>query len=200
MKKGLKENKGFSLVELLVALLIMAVIAGTAITLFGGILDTSKGRADTETAENIKRAILTYVNASGDTNLSCLGVAATAVGATEGTTTSEDLLKRLAVQFSIVPGSPDTIVFPTDSPAEAYESFATVATGTKTEGTDANFVVDPTDLKGKYGPFLDVTKDPAPTQSGVDGWDITVNTVTQAITVTARQSTDADKNVVTISN
>jgi type IV pilus assembly protein PilA len=68
MKKMLKENKGFSLVELLIALLIMAVIAGTAITLFGGVLDSSKVGADRETAESIKRAILTYMNASNDTD------------------------------------------------------------------------------------------------------------------------------------
>jgi type IV pilus assembly protein PilA len=58
------------LVELLIALLIMAVIAGTAITLFGGVLDSSKIGADRETAEAIKRAILTYINASNDTNFS----------------------------------------------------------------------------------------------------------------------------------
>lgn len=72
MKKMLKENKGFSLVELLIALLIMAVIAGTAITLFGGVLETSKSGADKETAESIKRALLTYVNASNDVDLSAL--------------------------------------------------------------------------------------------------------------------------------
>ena len=66
MKKMLKENKGFSLVELLIALLIMAVIAGTAITMFGGVLDSSKVGADRETAEAIKRAILTYMNATND--------------------------------------------------------------------------------------------------------------------------------------
>jgi len=74
MKKLLKENKGFSLVELLVALLIMAVIAGTAITLFGGVLETSKVRADNETAESVKRSILTYMNASNDINLKALGM------------------------------------------------------------------------------------------------------------------------------
>ncbi|NLV62146.1 MAG: type II secretion system protein, partial [Clostridiaceae bacterium] len=54
MKKMLKQNKGFSLVELLVAILIMAVIAATAITLFGGVLGSSRENADKETAENIK--------------------------------------------------------------------------------------------------------------------------------------------------
>lgn len=74
MKKMLKENKGFSLVELLIALLIMAVIAGTAITLFGGVLETSKSGADKETAASIERALLTYVNASNDVDLNCLGI------------------------------------------------------------------------------------------------------------------------------
>ena len=42
MKGFFKQNKGFSLVELLIALLIMAIIAATAITLFGGVLETSQ--------------------------------------------------------------------------------------------------------------------------------------------------------------
>jgi type IV pilus assembly protein PilA len=93
MKKMLKENKGFSLVELLIALLIMAVIAGTAITLFGGVLDSSKVGADRETAEAIKRAILTYMNATNDTDFSCIDI--------DSTKDAQDLLKALADKIEI---------------------------------------------------------------------------------------------------
>ncbi|NLY18536.1 MAG: prepilin-type N-terminal cleavage/methylation domain-containing protein [Clostridiaceae bacterium] len=94
MKKILKGNKGFSLVELLIALLIMAVIAGTAITLFGGVLESSKVRADNETAESIKRAILTYINVSNDIDLSCLGV-------TNGEGNDQALISALAKSIEI---------------------------------------------------------------------------------------------------
>ena len=84
MKGFFKQNKGFSLVELLIALLIMAIIAATAITLFGGVLETSRGGADRETADAIKRAILTYMNAANDPDLSALGI--------EGGTTQSQIL------------------------------------------------------------------------------------------------------------
>lgn len=71
----LRENKGFSLVELMIALLIMAVIAGTAITLFINILETGKSGADRETAVTIQRALRHYISASNDVDLSCLGIA-----------------------------------------------------------------------------------------------------------------------------
>lgn len=194
MKKILKENKGFSLVELLVALLIMAVIAGTAITLFGGVLDTSKGRADAETAENIKRAILTYINASGDSNLSCLGV-----DEDDDDTPSKLVLDRLSTQFTIESG--EDIDFP-DAPAGAYPGFADDPTTDGKEtvlSTVAAGDIDSTDLPGKYGPFLDITKDPSPTQNGMLGWVITVDPVTQAITVeTVKDSEDKDECKVII--
>jgi len=73
MKRYFKSNiKGFSMIELLVALLIMAVIAGIAISLYGGILNNAKGNADTETAKEIKKQIIIYMNASNDMNLSCI--------------------------------------------------------------------------------------------------------------------------------
>jgi len=177
MKKMLRENKGFSLVELLVALLIMAVIAGTAITLFGGILDTSKGRADKETAENIKRAVLTYINASGDTDLSALGVES-------GVTTSKVLCDALSCQFEIAAAGTTFVA----APAGSYTGF--IQPDDKTTANPA------ADLPGKYGPFLDVTKDTKPTQSGMNGWIITVHEVTQAITVTPEET--ATSCVVTI--
>lgn len=125
MKKLLKENKGFSLVELLIALLIMAVIAGTAITLFGGVLETSKVRADNETAESIKRAILTYMNASNDTNLSCLGLAS-------GSGNDAALISILSKKIEVTETAANT--------SGAAISGATV---------DAN------DIKGSYGPFFE---------------------------------------------
>lgn len=167
MKKMLKENKGFSLVELLVALLIMAVIAATAITLFGGVLDTSKGRADAETAENIKRAILTYMNASGDNDLSAIGVVS-------GTTTSKQLCDALSCQFEITETAGTN--FPGTKPTGSYTNFELPNDVPSTS-------VDSTDMAGTYGPFLDVTKDCRPTQSGKDGWVITIDSVMQAITV-----------------
>lgn len=154
MKKILKGNKGFSLVELLIALLIMAVIAGTAITLFGGVLETSKGGADRETAESIKRAILTYLNASNDTNFSALGINASHNGADGADAT---LVAALA----------ETIVI------------SDVDHETKCGGNET--IKDGDDMVGKYGPFLEEAVEP--TQNGITGWDIDIDVLTQIITV-----------------
>ncbi|MGI6050773.1 MAG: prepilin-type N-terminal cleavage/methylation domain-containing protein, partial [Acetivibrionales bacterium] len=93
MKGFFKQNKGFSLVELLIALLIMAIIAATAITLFGGVLETSRGGADRETADAIKRAILTYMNAANDPDLSALGI--------DGDSMSQTVVNQLACKVTI---------------------------------------------------------------------------------------------------
>lgn len=151
MKKILKQNKGFSLVELLIALLIMAVIAGTAITLFGGVLETSKGGADRETAESIKRAILTYMNASNDTKLNALNK-------TSDTTLISSLSKRIEI---------------TDDGAGGLQSSVTSGT-----------TIDISVVKGTFGPFLE-RENIKPTQDGKTGWTITVDPVTQIISVEA---------------
>jgi len=72
--ENVKKNKGFSLAELMIALLIMVVIAATAITLFSGILETGKSGADREAAAFIERALRNYISASNDIDLSCLGI------------------------------------------------------------------------------------------------------------------------------
>lgn len=67
--KKLKNNKGFSLVELLIVIAIMGVLAVIAFNMFGGVLTNSKKRADDQQAKNIEKAILTYCIDSNDWNL-----------------------------------------------------------------------------------------------------------------------------------
>lgn len=62
-------NKGFSLVELLIVIAIMGVLAVLAFNMFGGVLSNSKKRADDQMAKNIGRALLTYCIDSGDWDL-----------------------------------------------------------------------------------------------------------------------------------
>lgn len=67
--KKLKNNKGFSLVELLIVIAIMGVLAVIAFNMFGGVLTSSKKKADDQMAQNIAKGILTYCIDSNDWTL-----------------------------------------------------------------------------------------------------------------------------------
>lgn len=70
MKKMLKNQKGFSLVELLIVIAIMGVLAAVAFSMFAGVLGNSKRRADERTADQIAKSITAYMVDTGDTDLS----------------------------------------------------------------------------------------------------------------------------------
>ena len=163
MKGFFKQNKGFSLVELLIALLIMAIIAATAITLFGGVLETSRGGADRETADAIKRAILTYMNAANDPDLSALGIK------DDGSSQSQVLVDQLACKVTIADDN-------TSSIKKIDGSNANPATGTAADN----------EIPGTFGPFLE-EEGVKPTQAGMNGWDITIDKVNQIIEVKAAE-------------
>ena len=179
MRKILKENKGFSLVELLVAILIMAVIAATAIALFGGVLDSSRKSADEETAESIKRAILTYMNMSNDVDLSAIGVEA------GGTTESSDLIEKLCCTITIK----DSASGNTKDATFKASTLVTVTPPANVTGKG-----DASDLSGDYGPFLDPTKDLTTKTPGTNGWAIDIDKDAQVITVKAVEN-EADAKV-----
>ena len=69
MKKMLKNKKGFSLVELVIVIAIMGVLAAVAISMFNGMIQRSRRQADATRAQQIQKAIVTYITESGDTNL-----------------------------------------------------------------------------------------------------------------------------------
>ncbi len=74
MKKMLKNQKGFSLVELLIVIAIMGVLAALAFSMFAGILGNSRRRADERTADQIAKALTSYIVESGDTDLGILSL------------------------------------------------------------------------------------------------------------------------------
>lgn len=60
-----KKRKGFTLIELIIVLAVMAIIAAIAIPNFAAVRDSSKKKADTQSCETIKRISLTLI-AQGD--------------------------------------------------------------------------------------------------------------------------------------
>ncbi len=172
MRKMLKENKGFSLVELLVAILIMAVIAGTAITLFGGVLNSSRENADKETAESIKRAILTYMNSTNDVDLDCLGIS--------DSNASSLLIQRLGLELKIE----NTLAEPpTNAKQVTYKKPQQADASVLPATNPATDIGDASDINGSFGPFLDAMKDMNPKRPGTQGWAIKIDSEMQVVTV-----------------
>lgn len=63
IKKGLKNNKGFTLIELIIVIAILGILAAIAIPRFSKVQMNSKKNADVVTAKNIAKAVQTaYIN------------------------------------------------------------------------------------------------------------------------------------------
>ena len=94
-KKRLNNNKGFSLIELLIVIGIMGVLAVIAFNMFGGVLNNSKRRADEQQAQIIQKALLTYCVDSNDWSLNGTFGTSNADICTSGTTKDKQLLSVL---------------------------------------------------------------------------------------------------------
>lgn len=70
MKKMLKSKKGFSLIELLIVVAILAILAAVSINLFGGVLSKQKAKTDKGAASYVQTAIQTYIAETDDSDLS----------------------------------------------------------------------------------------------------------------------------------
>ncbi len=101
-KKRLNNNKGFSLIELLIVIAIMGVLAVIAFNMFGGVLTNSKKRADDQQALVIQKALLAYCVDSGDWKLN--KCTSDAQGTTKITITSTDSLITAMLKEMYVDG------------------------------------------------------------------------------------------------
>ncbi|TYQ13239.1 UNVERIFIED_CONTAM: type IV pilus assembly protein PilA [Acetivibrio alkalicellulosi] len=72
MKKMLKNQKGFSLIELLIVIAIMGVLAAIAFSMFSGVFSNTQRRADERTADQIAKAIAAYMVDTNDGDLTKL--------------------------------------------------------------------------------------------------------------------------------
>jgi len=73
MKKMLKSKKGFSLIELLIDVAILAILAAISINLFGGVLNRQKDKSDLAAASYLQKALQTYIAETDDSDLSHIG-------------------------------------------------------------------------------------------------------------------------------
>jgi type IV pilus assembly protein PilA len=91
MKKMLKSKKGFSLIELLIVVAILAILAAISINLFGGVLNRQKDKSDLAAASYLQKALQTYIAETDDDDLSD-------IGGSDATTVAEKLSKGVEIK------------------------------------------------------------------------------------------------------
>ncbi|WP_010251322.1 type II secretion system protein [Acetivibrio cellulolyticus] len=69
MKKIIKRNSGFSLIELLIVIAIIGVLSVLAFSMFTGVLHNSRKKADEHQALVIQKAVISYMLQSQDFKL-----------------------------------------------------------------------------------------------------------------------------------
>jgi len=135
---------------LVIVIAIMGVLAAVAIQMFNGMIQRSRRQADNTRAQQIQKAIVTYMAEVGDMELEQM----------TGSARSGDV---------------DTIIVWLQEQHEV----------TFSDGS-----------KDKVGPYLENIRNEKkadnynPQQSGMDGWDITVNTQTGEVHVEAATTDD----------
>lgn len=103
MMRGKKNNKGFSLVELIVVIAIMAVLVGILAPTLIKYVDKSRRSTDVKNASEYMSAIQTY--ASDHENMA--GATGTIVLTTSGATISDDNIQAALVDAGLTSGAKD---------------------------------------------------------------------------------------------
>lgn len=146
MKKMLRNQKGFSLVELLIVIAIMGVLAALAFSMFAGILGNSRRRADERTADQIAKALTFYIVESRDTKLEIL----------DGTRSADYTVTYEEVDGSPATNAPTVSVGTGETPSQELVKALQHVIAVKNNTTNRTV---------KYGPYL------TPKEGSKIGWE-----------------------------
>ncbi len=106
MKKMLKSKKGFSLIELLIVVAILAILAAISINLFGSVLNKQKVKSDQSACSYLQNAIQNYIIETDDPTLT-LAIAKADAGLAADTNNSLDFLQVTSGLTKPVSADPD---------------------------------------------------------------------------------------------
>lgn len=144
MKKT--NNAGFSLVELIIVIAIMAVLIGVLAPQFIKFVEKSRESTDLQNVEEVKTAVETYVSDKGDTLTDTSITVTLTIGATGTILPSADLkeygVATAGIKTKSTKWEPGTLVWTyhiSDDPTKAYTWDIPTGSATyfKADGTDA---------------------------------------------------------------
>ena len=114
MRKIIRNNRGFSLIELLIVIAILGVISVIAITMFTNVISNSRKKSDEQQALLIEKAVLSYMVQSNDYKLEHLKYDGT-IHSMDGLP-SEELIYSLQNTIICTLDSKETIIYPILNP------------------------------------------------------------------------------------
>ncbi|OPZ88683.1 MAG: hypothetical protein BWY74_03035 [Firmicutes bacterium ADurb.Bin419] len=116
MRELIKKNKGFSLIELLIVIAIIGVISVIAFSMFTGVLQNSRKKADDRHALLIEKAVLAYMLESEDFSLQYLTFGSQSLNAKDNLTPSEDLIYALQHTITCIKDGKSNKIYPILNP------------------------------------------------------------------------------------
>lgn len=118
MKKLIKKNNGFSLIELLIVIAIIGIISIIAFSMFTGVVQNSRKKADDRHALVIEKAVLAYMLESEDFGLEHLAYSSSpiTVNMKDTLTPSVDLIYALQHTINCTKDGKSIEIFPILNP------------------------------------------------------------------------------------
>lgn len=116
MKRIIRRNNGFSLIELLIVIAIIGVLAVIAFSMFTSVIHNSRKKSDEHQALVIEKAVISYMLQSRDTKLEHLRYATYSSNQSMHNKKSEQLIYALQNDITCNISGKDEVIYPILNP------------------------------------------------------------------------------------
>lgn len=116
MKRIIRRNNGFSLIELLIVIAIIGVLAIIAFSMFTGIIHNSRKKSDEHQSLVIEKAVISYMLQSHDTKLEYLRYGMHSSNQSMHGKKSEELIVALQDDITCNISGKDEVIYPILNP------------------------------------------------------------------------------------